>query len=291
MRFNPLKKLLIKTGILLSLPVLLSAHFPEELTAREIINNMFSSIEDIQSLKFKLKKKERVEGDLKLGEQDVKFNRSPKKIYTKVIAPNKGVEVLWVEGLNNKKAYVNPNGFPYMTVSLDPYGSSMRNNNHHTVHEVGFDYISSIVKQISQKSSKDFTKIFLYKGDTLFNNKDCYKILIDYTPYEYINYTVKAGENVTDIAYKLFISDYMVLEINEDEVDDYEDVEAGQVIKIPNAYARKTILYIDKKNNLPVIQKMYDEKGLFAQYEFHNLQLNPVITPEEFTKEYKDYNF
>ncbi|MBX9852526.1 MAG: DUF1571 domain-containing protein [Cytophagaceae bacterium] len=272
------------------LPILLSSHNPQSLSSGEILNKMFAATDKVSTLKFKLKKLERVAGNLKAGEQDVKFNRNPKKIYTKVIFPNRGVEVLYLDGQNGNKAYVNPNGFPYVTVSLDPYSSSMRNNNHHTVHEVGFDYINSIVSYIAKKSDKDFEKIFQYTGDTVFSGRSCHKIVIDYTPYAYVDYTVKAGETVTSIAYKLFISDYMILQLNKN-ISDYEDVKEGQVIKVPNAYARKTILLIDKENFLPIVQKMYDEKGLFSQYEFHSLQLNPKIAEEEFTKEYKDYDF
>ena len=53
----------------------------------------------------------------------------------------------------------------------------------------------------------------------------------------------------------------------------------------------KLILYIDKATYLPRIIKVYDDKGLFESYEYHNLQLNPHIADEEFTKEYKGYKF
>ncbi len=259
-------------------------------TAKQIIDNMNAGIERVQTLKFKLKKKERVKGKMTFGEQECKYNRKPKKIYTKMISPKAGVEVLFEEGKNDNHAIVNPNGFPYVSLTLDPYGSTMRNNNHHTLHEVGFDYINSIVNFIEKKTGSDFDKYFLYTGDTVFNNRKCYKILIDYHPFGLVNYTVKEGEDLADIAYKLFVSDFMILDLNPG-IDDYSDVKPGQVIKVPNGYARKTFLCIDKENYLPIVQMMYDEKGLFAVYEFWNLQLNPKIAPEEFTKEYKDYNF
>lgn len=250
---------------------------------------MFTSIEKIKTLKFKLKKKERVNGKINSGEQNVKFNRSPKKIYTKVLSPNKGVEILFVEGQNNNRALVNPNGFPYSSLNLDPYGDLMRKNNHHTVHEVGFDYISSIVSNVMKKSESNFDKIFLLKGDTIFDSKPCYKLLIDYTPFTYISYTVKENETLTSIAYKLFVSDVMILEAN--KLSGFASVKPGQVIKVPNAYARKTILFIDKASHLPVVQRMYDDQGLFAEYEFYDLEVNPVIAQEEFTRTYKDYKF
>jgi outer membrane lipoprotein-sorting protein len=82
----------------------------------------------------------------------------------------------------------------------------------------------------------------------------------------------------------------MIMQINQG-IDSYDDIKAGQQIKVPNAYARKTVLYIDKETYLPIVQKMYDEKSLFAHYEFHNLQLNPAIRAEEFSRTYKEYNF
>ena len=267
-----------------------SFHYKGQISVRTIIENMYSSVDKIQSLQFTMKKKERVNGKLLTGEQNVKFVRNPKKIYTKIIAPNKGVEVLYVDGQNKNQAYVNPNAFPYITLSLDPYGSLMRNNNHHTVHEVGFDYINGIVQYIEDKSGADFEKYFQYKGDTVFNNRKCYRILIDYTPYAYVNYTVKPGENLISIAYKLFVSDYMIMSIN-DGVDSYHDVKAGQVIKVPNAYSKKTYLFIDQETFLPIVQIMYDDKGLFSQYEFHNVKLNPVFSEMDFRKDNKEYDF
>ncbi|MFN3405650.1 MAG: DUF1571 domain-containing protein [Cytophagaceae bacterium] len=275
---------------LLSFSVLLFSFGPEkDISGKQIISNMNHNINKVETLRFKMKKKERINGKVMYGEQDCKFNKSPKKIYTRMILPKDGIEVLYVEGENGNKALVNPNGFPYISLSLDPYGSSMRNNNHHTVHEVGFDYLNSIVDYIALKSTDNFEKIFKYVGDTVFNNRKCYVMLIDYQSYAYVPYTVKKGETITDIAYRNFVSDYMILEVN--GLTAYDGVKVGQVIKVPNAYARKTYLFIDKQTFLPLVQAMYDDKGFYAQYEFHNLQVNVPIRPEEFTRTYKDYNF
>lgn len=260
------------------------------LSSREIIDRMLTATKEVQTLKFKFKKIERIEGRMLTGEQDVKYLHTPRKTYAYLHSPSKGTEVLWIENENNGKVLVKPVSFPYIAVNLSPFGSVIRKNNHHTVHEIGFDYIAGIIGNIAGKSGKQFNQYFLYQGDIKFENRDCYKVLIDYVPYGYISYTVQPGEDLPAIAKNLFVSDYMIKEINP-AVDDYEDVKAGQQIKVPNAYARKTVLYIDKQSYLPVVQKMYDEKGLFAHYEFHNLELNPAIKDEEFSKEYEDYNF
>ncbi|MCK6649188.1 MAG: DUF1571 domain-containing protein, partial [Bacteroidia bacterium] len=71
----------------------------------------------------------------------------------------------------------------------------------------------------------------------------------------------------------------------------YNDVKEGQVIKVPNAYAKMTLLLVDKEHLLPVNNKVFDEKGLFETYEYFDLKVNPPIAPEEFTKDFKGYNF
>ena len=257
---------------------------------KEVLYKMFASIDHINSLTFKLKKRERVDGKLMFGEQDVKFIRQPKKIYTKILAPNSGVELLYIDGKNDNKAYLNPNGFPYTNLSFSPYSSTLRKGNHHTIHEVGFDYIKAIIENIATKSEKNFDQIFVLEGKVMFDNKWCYKINIDNNTYKQENYIVKKGETLTSIAYKLLLSDYKLLLMNP-SIKDYDDVEEGQEIKITTSYAPKTTLYIDAVNFLPLVQIISDEKGIFEQYEFHNLKLDPFIHPDEFTKDYEGYHF
>jgi len=270
--------------------ILASFQVERKTDARQIIDNMYLSIDKIKSLKFTMRKIERVNDQYLKGEQQVRFSKNPKSIYTKVISPNEGVEVLYVEGKNKNAALINPNTFPYINLSLDPYGSIMRNNNHHTVHEVGFDYISDIISHIDEKSGSDFNNYFTYVGDTLFDGKPCYKIKIDYKPFAYTDYEIQAGENITSIAYKLHISDYMILQLNKN-LSGYQDGKPGMVIRVPNAYSKQTFLYIDKKTFLPLLQIMYDDKGLYEQYAFYNLQLNPVFGPDEFNRKNEEYDF
>ena len=82
----------------------------------------------------------------------------------------------------------------------------------------------------------------------------------------------------------------MVLE-NNPKISWYNDVKEGQVIRVPNAYAKVSLLLIDKEFMLPVNNKVFDDKGLFETYEYYNLQVNTVITQEEFDKNFKGYNF
>ena len=68
-------------------------------------------------------------------------------------------------------------------------------------------------------------------------------------------------------------------------------VNKGTVIKIPNAFAKKVEIYIDKENNLPIYQIVHDEKGVFEKFEFKNLKINPSLSSGEFTPQCASYGF
>ena len=74
-------------------------------------------------------------------------------------------------------------------------------------------------------------------------------------------------------------------------IHDYDDVRSGQLIKIPNDYSPKMVLYIDKKRKIPLIIKVYDEDGLYQQYEFKNVKVNPTFSADEFSKSNPAYGY
>lgn len=255
--------------------------------AEDLMDELLVSIDKVKSLKFQLKIAERINGKMVLTGSKTKLNRFPRKIYMNVNGP----ELLWVEGWNNGYALVNPNGFPYINLSLNPEGSLMRDGQHHTIHEIGFEYYGSILKQNKLKAGNEFNKIFKFNGEIKWNNRPCYYLVADNYNFGYTKYTVQKGEDLIKIARKLFLSEYMLLELNKDKMSDYDEAKQGQVIVIPTSYAKRTELYIDKEHLLPVCTKIYDDKGLFESYEYLSLIVNPVFAKDEFSKTYKEYHF
>lgn len=74
----------------------------------------------------------------------------------------------------------------------------------------------------------------------------------------------------------------------------YDKISERQKILIPNIFAKKVILFINKINKilkLPIYQEVYDDMELFQVYEYHGVIVNPTIQPEEFTKKCKEYKF
>lgn len=252
----------------------------------EILKNIFASVANVKTLRYHLQCNERIKGKMQHTESHVKLQINPRKLYLSL----KGPEVLWVQGENKGEALVNPGTFPFVNLNLDPFGVIMRKDQHHTIHEMGIHYLADIIKDGVIKAGNNFDKHFVILGEEAYNGRPCYRLSIAFPDFSWGPYTVKKGETITSISRRLHVSEYMVLERNP-AATWYSDIKAGQIIQVPNVYAKLTMLLIDKELSLPLSNKVYDDKGLFETYEYVNLQVNSPISPEEFTKEYKDYNF
>ncbi len=254
--------------------------------SQEILKNIFASIANIKTLRYNLQCNERIKGKIHHTESQVKLQIHPRKIYLSL----KGPEILWVQGEDNEDALVNPDAFPYISLNLDPFGLLMFKNQHHTIHEMGMHYLEDIMKDGLVKAENNIDKHFVILGEEVYNGHHCYRLSITFPDFSWENYIVKEGETIISIARRLYVSEYMVLEKNP-VASWYDDIKAGQVILVPNVYAKLTLLLIDKESFLPLKNEVFDDKGLFETYEYLNLQVNLPISPEEFRKDYKDYHF
>lgn len=258
-------------------------------TARDILSKVFETIGTIQTLYYRLEYKERVweSGKMRNDSSITKYQKAPRKLYIKVA---NGTELLWGPEMNGGDVLVHPNSFPFFNLNLNPNGYFMRKNQHHGVDEMGFDYFKGLVQAAIDRAGTEFDSKFFYQGEVSFNGFQCQEVLMIDPSFKYVPYTVKKGETILTIARALYLNEYTVLKHNP-KVSSYSDVKAGQIIQIPTNYAMQVRLYIDKKTMLPVMMRVDDEKGLFEEYDYRELKLNPDFKSEEFTRNYKDYHF
>jgi hypothetical protein len=262
----------------------------QQLSPKEMLEKVIMAMDKVGSARYTLKKTERIKGKLIESENKVKLQLSPHKIYLLSSYPNSGAEVLWRKGENSDNVLVSPNRFPYITISLSPFSGLLRQAQHHTILDLGFGYMSNVLKSYIRKFGQKFFSTASLDGEVVWNSKRYYKLLIENSSFAHINYTVKKGDNLPKLASSFFVNDYMIMD-NNPKISDYDDIKEGQQIKIPNAYAQKIIFYIDKETFLPLMQAIYDDKGLYEKFEISNLILNPHIPPVEFTPSFKEYSF
>lgn len=260
----------------------------QEINPVKILQTMSEKALLIKTIEYNALMRERINNKYVDKISFFKINVSPFKIYVRESFIGIKIEGLYNDGYNNNKMIISTIGFPWVQTNLDPFGNKIRNNHHHTIFETGFNYFVSIVEDIII-NKKNKTSIS-YNGEEMMNGRKCYKITITNDSFKYVNYTVKPGENLTDIAKRLHINDYMMLELNPN-IKDYYDVKPGQKIKIPNMYAKSLVLFIDKNLLLPIQINISDDKGLYAAYSYNNLLINKEFAWNEFSTIFKEYHF
>jgi len=255
-------------------------------TANELLLAMMDSARAVDGFKSVILKTERIKGKLVTQESMVKVKRNPYLLYIRQLKPKSGVEILC--NVSCETAIVNTNGFPWLNLTLDPFGQIMRKNQHHTVHDTGFDLLVKILEFELQGENPN--RYLSYENDHLWAGKKYYRVQLVNEDFKYTNYRVEAGQDINTIAHDLNVNGYAILEIN-DDCSSYEDVKPGQKIRVPSKYAYKMILLIDKQTLLPVIITIYDDKGLFEEYSYNQFELNPNFANDEFEEDFSEYHF
>lgn len=255
--------------------------FLDNNVAEIILEKMYSAVEKAESLEFNLKNTERIGGKYYQGEQFTKWQRSPFRCYIYMLSPEKGDQLLFVQGKYNNEAIYYPSGLPYFKLTLDPRGDLIRKNNHHTLYELGFDFfVKALRKYVSENKAQ-----IIYAGEKVRDGEKYHVIICQKNDYGWIYHTVRKGETTDMIAERYNVNAFKIREINA-AVNTYGLLKSGMVLKIPNAYARKIEIWIHSITFLPLVKKIYDEQGLYESYEYQNVVVNPKFSDYEFSESY-----
>ncbi|WP_324678627.1 DUF1571 domain-containing protein [Hymenobacter sp. GOD-10R] len=256
---------------------------PDKVTTEQIISRLTVAIENLKTLRCVIKAQERFGASYQSNQTALKLAYNPQRVY---LRNKKGIEVLWVAGQNDGDAWVYPNSFPYVTLSLDPNGTLMRRNQHHSLIDAGYGVVADIIHGSALRQDHNFERSFRYTGDTIVQNRPCYILTSDYA-FRYVSYKTVKGDTPARVADRFGCGEFRVLERN--GLTPGQAIPEGKTLQVPNAYGRHTVLCIDQKMMLPLAVYVADDKGLFEQFSFSEVVANQPIAPEEFTKDYKGY--
>lgn len=258
--------------------------------AMDIINRMQAQASKVRTMQFTMVMNERFDGQLIKSISTFKINNKPFKVYMKQSTPQKGLEVLYVTGKNNGKAWVNTNGFPWVTLHLDPNSWTMRDGHHHSIYHSGFNYVLEVLDHLMTVFSDEAARMVSYEGVTVLGGRNCFKVKFTNPGFGFITYSVQPGETILTIAEKRMVNEYMILEANPD-IDNFTDVSVGQKIRVPNHYAKEIVMAIDQQTYLPQFVQILDDKGVFQEYSYNNLVVNLYFKDTDFDPENPDYGF
>ncbi|QNE39593.1 DUF1571 domain-containing protein [Hymenobacter sp. NBH84] len=276
---------LVTLAVVLLTSSLAAAPVPtDKISTEQLLSRLSSAIDNLKTLRCTVRAKERVEGKYVTAQSSLKLTSSPLRVY---LRNQKGIEALWVTGQNSGDAWVYPNSFPYVTLNLDPNGTLMRRDQHHSLLDAGFGSISDIIRGSTQRQDHAFERSFRYTGDTLVAGRPCHVLLSNFPQFRYVSYTPAKAETLTQIANKFGCGEFRIVERNGLSYE--KPVSAGKTIQVPNGYGRRTTVCVDQKLMLPLVVEVLDDKGLFERFEFSNIIANQPIAAEEFAKGYKGY--
>jgi len=285
--------LLSKVNLLATLLLLLTQVFAVGQEGSKILIESIEEIQSLKSLQFVMVSTERIEGKLQRSKSLTKTEMNPYRSYLMGILGDgtRGPELLYAKGKNNNEVLVSPNKFPFFNIKTKPNSWILRKGHHYTVEENIYTFISKVmVNEFKKLGRENLDQYVSMQDDVLFNKINCYQITTNWKQFEWIPYKVKSGETLTSISQSKRICDTQVLFKN-DDVANYDDVETGDDILIPNHYAKQVIFYLEKTTLLPLYIKILDEQGVFAIYEISELIINPDFKELDFSTENDDYNF
>jgi outer membrane lipoprotein-sorting protein len=258
--------------------------------AVRILRQMFQATKKVKSLSYTMVKRERIKGQILTQRSKVKLALAPLRTYLYQETPKKGLEVIFAEGQHNDKCIINPNGFPWINIYLPPMHPRVLQNQHHNLFKSGYAYVVGILEHLMRKYDQQLADIIQSKPDVLWQGRPAHMIHLDNPNFGIHKHVVKQGETAWDVARQHMIGEYMVLDRNPD-VGFYTDLSLGKTLVIPNDYARKMEIVILKENMLPALLRVYDEHGLFEEYQYLDLILNPAFSENDFSKSNPNYGF
>ncbi|MBA3666047.1 MAG: DUF1571 domain-containing protein [Bacteroidetes bacterium] len=263
-----------------------SFHGLPDLKPSRILQLMNDSIKNIKTLRVNISALEREAASFHTANSEIKLQTKPRRLYFK--NPEKKVQILYTAGQLNNKALVRSASVP-LTLTLDPMGQLMRKDQHYTIHELGFDFVAKGMSFIISKDKEGLNN-FKYYGKVAKNGYQCHLLEYENKNFGYVDYIVGEHETVSSIANKTSVNEYLIHYKN-GLLNHYDYLKKGSVIKIPNLFCKKAVLYIDEKTMLPVVASLFDDKGVFENYEYTKMEINKIIPEEEFMRNYKGYNF
>lgn len=261
------------------------------LSPKDVLLKTIEACEKFKGASFNIYKSERLrDGSLYNSELIVKIQSKPLQVYIYCIKPNPGTEVLYLDSRKDGKVLVHPNRFPFVNLYLDPNSPHLREHQHHSIKDMGFVFVGHLLRDKFEKDREYFLKHMVVKEHVEWEKKSYYQITATDVDFHFISHTVQKGENLYSLAKKYHVNESLILFYN-NAVKDFTDVKHGQKVQIPSSYATRIVLLVDKISFLPMVQEIYDPKGLFEKFEYRSFINNPNFQPGEFSPDFKGYGF
>ena len=221
----------------------------------------------------------------------IKWQR-PQIYLHEILGLQEGQEVIYVQGWNKNRIRVHKGSFPDFNLSLDPYGTLAMARSHHPVPEVSLiRLVDRILGNVRLAQAKHAGQLTFQGEDTVFE-RPTLRIEARMPPTGKTP-TIRKGETLWDIARATGQSMYVILHANRSRGWTQADhPKPGDAVMVPDFYAGRMVVWIDKELHLPVQVDLYDHEGsLYEHYEHRYLTVNVGLTDADFDPTNPAYHF
>ncbi|MCB9232967.1 MAG: DUF1571 domain-containing protein [Bacteroidia bacterium] len=281
---------MLRILLLLSFISLLPEPVPrEDLSAAEWMKSMFSACAKVRTMEYVLNKGERIGGKILYQRSYTKVAYGPFRAYSRPLEGEQGPELLYNGAGTAHKTLVDTHGFPWFNLSLDPKGSLMRKDQHHTFLDAGYIKLVPVLLYYQDELLPDHLDVRILGREEVFG-EDCIHLDWYIPDYKWVNYQIKSGETLAGIEQTFRVPGYLILERNTN-LTDWDKLPAGEIIQIPTAYGKRIELWISSEGKLLRQFKVYDDQGLYEHFTYEKLAVNLPFTELDFDRGNPDYGF
>lgn len=260
--------------------VLLSGALNAQVSCDSVIKAMEQRWDNLKTLKYKTSKTERLDDEYISKNMSFTVNCRPLQVVLELEKDDDRDFVLYDSEADPEHVLYIPDGFPYKNLRLGLNSNWVRGDNHYSITNAGFEFIIWLIKSqyallqdriTCCRETRDGVDYYCYRANA--------------PDFSFRTYKCNEKITVSDLAIKLGVSAYLILERNK-SVDSYDDDCNGLELTVPTLYGKEIEILIHAEYLLPGLIRIEDDRGLLGELNYFDFVLNPSLPDDFFTEDH-----
>lgn len=251
-----------------------------QVSCDSMISEMEEMWSEIKLLSYRTVKTERVGDELVTKDMFFVVQSEPFKVALELEDDGDRDFVLYDPLINPMEVLFIPDGFPYKNLRLNIQSNWVRGDNHYSITNAGFEFIIQLIRDQYEalteridccEETRDGVDYYCYKAEA----KD----------FAYVTYKCEEHVSVDELALKLGVNPYLLLERNA-SLSEYSDDCFGKELTVPNLYGRRIEILVHAKHMLPSSIRIEDDRGLLEELIYSEFNTSIELPADYFTEDH-----
>ena len=239
----------------------------------ELLDRMENAGRSLTGYSTVLVKQEWIGGGL-APEERFEVEWAPGRVHlVKLDEPAMGREIEWAKDARDGNMRVVPHSFPWIPLTLDPYGPLALRETRHPVPESDIPALVRLLSANLRRALEQGEGTIGVEGPETLLGRPCWKLVAS-APARTSWETIGPGESLWEVARRAGHPVSPILQANiERGWRSGNDGKPGDRVRVPAYYATRVELWLDADSWLPLGVLLYDLEGrLFERFEHRELR-------------------